>query len=58
MDKKEALLAAMKQIEKEFGKGSIMRLVMIKFAKTLSLCRREFCRLTLRWELADFHAAG
>ena len=26
MDKKEALLAAMKQIEKEFGKGSIMRL--------------------------------
>ena len=26
MDKKEALAAAMKQIEKEFGKGSIMRL--------------------------------
>jgi len=26
MDKKEALVAAMKQIEKEFGKGSIMRL--------------------------------
>ena len=26
MDKKEALAAAMKQIEKEFGKGSIMRM--------------------------------
>ena len=26
MDKKEAILAAMKQIEKDFGKGSIMRL--------------------------------
>ena len=26
MDKKEALLAAMKQIEKEFGKGSIMKM--------------------------------
>ena len=26
MDKKEALAAAMKQIEKEFGKGSIMKM--------------------------------
>ena len=26
MDKKEALLSAMQQIEKQFGKGSIMRL--------------------------------
>ena len=54
-EKQKALNAALAQIEKQFGKGSIMRLVTVILAKISKLYQLDRLVWILPWALVAWH---